>query len=223
MQKYRSIWLLLGMGALVGAMVLALCFVHTGRLPDTVGRALTPAEQAEIIARNSPLTAYVLLSPNADFPRQGEVKRITIHHMAGDLGLEELGEAFAQADRRASATYAIDSAGRVALYVEEQNRPWTSSSLENDRQAVTIEVANDETGGEWHISDAALETLIDLCTDICRRNGIPELTYTGDDRGTLTTHKMFKADTQCPGPYLEGRLGHIAGEVTRRLKAEDQS
>lgn len=65
------------------------------------------------------------------------------------------------------------------MYVEEKNRAWTSSSPSNDNQAITIEVAND--GGantNWHISDKALAKLIDLCVDICKRNGIASLNYT---------------------------------------------
>ena len=108
----------------------------------------------------------------------------------------------------------------MALYVEEANRAWTSSSPDNDHQAVTIEVANDEIGGSWHVSDAAYDALIELCVDICRRNGIRELVYTGDEGGNLTIHKLFNPDTECPGPYLESRMPDIAAEVTRRLAQE---
>lgn len=208
--------LLLGFCALT-ALILTLCLTAASRRPDTLARPLTEAETREITERNSPLTAYILLSPNADFPREDDIRKITIHHMAGDLSLEALGALFSDRDRRSSASYGIDSAGRVGLYVEEENRPWTSSSRENDHQAVTIEVANDETGGDWHVSDAAYEALIVLCTDICRRNGIPALTYTGDETGTLTTHKMFNPETECPGPYLESRMADIAEAVNRRL------
>lgn len=217
-QEFRRVWLLLAVFAASAAIVLpAWRFAGTG-IPENAGRPLTAAEQTEIIARNSPLTEYVYLSVNADFPREDAVKKITIHHMADDIPLERLGEVFAQPDRRASSNYAIDTEGRVALYVEEGNRAWTSSSPENDHQAVTIEVANDEIGGDWHVSDTAYETLIELCVDICRRNGIQELVYTGDAEGNLTIHKFFNEDTECPGPYLESRMPDIAREVTERLK-----
>ena len=140
--------------------------------------------------------------------------------MAGDLTLEGLGEAFGREDRRASSTYAIDSQGRIALYVEEANRPWTSSSQENDDRAVTIEVANCATGGEWPVSEEAYAALLELCTDICRRNGIQSLRFTGDTTGNLTMHSMFNSDTQCPGPWLERHMEDIAREVSRRLKQE---
>ena len=217
-QEFRRVWLLLAVFAASAAIVLpAWRFAGTG-IPENAGRPLTAAEQTEIIARNSPLTEYVYLSVNADFPREDAVKKITIHHMADDIPLERLGEVFAQPDRRASSNYAIDTEGRVALYVEEGNRAWTSSSRENDHQAVTIEVANDEIGGEWHVSDASYEALLQLCTDICWRSGIQSLEYTGDETGNLTIHKMFSDRTECPGPYLEGKMPEIAEEVSRRLE-----
>lgn len=217
-ENFRGIWLLLLGFCAVAAAVLILCLTAKNRLPDIVDRRLTAAEEAEVIGRNSPLIDYIYLSPNADFPRGEAISRLTIHHMADNLGLEDLGAAFAQRDRQASANYAIDSGGEVALYVEEANRAWTSSSRENDHRAVTIEVANDEIGGDWHVSGEAYEKLLELCTDICRRNGIEELRYTGGTDGNLTLHKMFNSETECPGPYLESRMGEIAAEVTRRLR-----
>lgn len=216
---FRDIrFLLLGFcGA--AALVLALCLLAGTERPDGLDRTLTDAERLEIIGRNSPMTEYVFLSPNASFPREDEIRKITIHHMAGNYTLEALGRSFSNRDRRASANYAIDSEGRVGLYVEESNRAWTSSSRENDHQAVTIEVANDETGGDWHVSGAAYEALLALCVDVCRRNGIEALVYTGDETGNLTIHKMFYDGTECPGPYLESRMADIAEEVNRRLEA----
>ena len=218
--EFRCIWLLLaGFVAAAGA-VLILCLTFRSQIPDIVGRELTEMEKGEVMGRNSPLTEYVYLSPNADFPRGDVIRKVTIHHMAGNLPLEELGTSFAQRDRRASSNYAIDSQGRVGLYVEEANQAWTSRSPENDSQAVTIEVANDEIGGEWHVSDMAYERLIELCVDMCQRNGIEELRYTGDETGNLTLHSMFYSETECPGPYLKGRMDEIADEVNRRLAGE---
>ncbi len=215
---FRRVWLLLAGFCAAAGLVLVLCVTARSQIPDTVGRLLTAEETAQIVARNSPMTAYVYLSPNADFPRGDTIQKVTVHHMAGDLALEAVGASFAQRDRRASANYGIDSSGRVALYVEERDRAWSSGSVENDSQAVTIEVANDEVGGAWHVSDAAYETLIELCADICRRNGIEELRYTGDETGTLTIHSMFSSETECPGPYLTGRMAELAAAVNSRLE-----
>lgn len=216
-ERFRSIWLLLlGFGLWAG-VVFILCLTADRHLPDNIARRLTEQEMREVADRNSPLIDYVYLSPNANFPRKAPVCKVTVHHMADELTLDELGDVFAQRDRRASANYAIDTKGRVALYVEEDNRAWTSSNRENDDQAVTIEVANDRIGGDWHVSDEAYAKLVELCTDICRRNGIESLEFTGDSSGSLTIHKMF-ADTECPGPYLESRMEELAAEVTRQLK-----
>jgi hypothetical protein len=77
-------------------------------------------------------------------------------------------------------------------------------------------VANDEVGGDWHVSDTALEKLIALCVDICQRNGISHINYTGDKSGNLTMHKWFAA-TACPGPYLESKFPAIAEQINARL------
>ena len=167
---------------------------------------------------NSSLICYTKLSPNCNKPRNHVLDTITIHHMAGNLSVEACGEMFARSSRKASSNYGVGTDGRIALYVDEANRSWCSSSPENDHRAVTIEVAN--CGGEpyWPVSDKAYAALLDLVTDICRRNGIKQLRYTGDKTGNLTMHKWFAA-TACPGPYLESRFPAIAAEVNRRLSA----
>lgn len=165
---------------------------------------------------NSNLVNYTKISPNSSNPRSKPIGKITIHHMAGNLTVESCGNVFAPESREASANYGIGTDGRVGLYVEEANRAWTSSNADNDNQAVTIEVANDEIGGDWHVSDTALNKLIELCVDICKRNNIRKLNYTGDKLGNLTRHNMF-ASTACPGPYLQSKFIYIADEVNKRL------
>lgn len=168
---------------------------------------------------NSSLVSYTKLSPNCDHPRNQAIDKITIHHMAGDLSVETCGNLFANPNREASANYGIGSDGRVGLYVDEGDRAWASASPSNDNRAVNIEVANDATGGDWPVSNAAYSKLIDLCVDICQRNGIKALNYTGGADGNLTEHRMFVA-TACPGPYLHERMGRIAAEVNSRLSAQ---
>ena len=164
---------------------------------------------------NSPLVDFTLISPNSTNPRNKKISKITIHHMAGKLTVEQCGNTFLPTSRQASSNYAVDTNGRVGMYVEEKNRSWASSSRENDHMAVTIEVANDG-GANWHVSDKALEKTIDLCVDICKRNDIKELVFTGDKTGNLTMHKYF-ANTNCPGAYLESKFPYIAAEVNKRL------
>ena len=167
---------------------------------------------------NSSLISYTKLSPNSS-PRTAPISKITIHHMAViNPTLQAIGNGFAQASRKASSNYGIDSNGNIALYVEESRRAWTSSNTENDNVAVTIEVANCKGAPNWEVSDKALAATIDLCADICKRNGIKKLNFTGDKNGNLTMHKYFAA-TGCPGAYLESKFKYIADEVNKRLNS----
>lgn len=170
---------------------------------------------------NSKLVDYTKISPNSSNPRNHKIDTITIHNTAGVVSVETLGNIFAQTSRQASSNYGIDSDGRVGLYVDEANRSWCSSSSANDNRAITIEVSNCENRAPWRVSDKALAKLIDLCTDICQRNGIAKLNYTGDKSGNLTMHKWFAA-TGCPGEYLGGKFPYIADEVNKRLNATTQ-
>lgn len=165
---------------------------------------------------NSTLVNYTKISPHRE-PRNHKIDKITIHHMAGNLSVETCGNVF-QGKRKASSNYGVGSDGRVGMYVEETDRAMTSSNAANDNRAVTIEVANDGGAPDWHVSDKALEKTIELCVDICRRNDIPRLNFTGDKSGNLTMHKYFTA-TACPGPYLGGKFPYIAEEVNKRLAA----
>lgn len=169
---------------------------------------------------NSKLICYTKLSPNCNKPRNHKIDKITIHHMAGNATIEAIGEDFSRPEREGSSNYGVGSDGRVGMYVEEANRSWASSNEENDHRAITIEVANDGGEPDWHVSDKALESTIALCVDICQRNGIKALNFTGDKTGNLTMHKWFAA-TACPGPYLESKFPYIAEEVNRRLGGTD--
>lgn len=168
---------------------------------------------------NSSLISYTKISPNRTSPRKKPIRKITIHHMAGNLSVEQCGAVFAPTSRKASSNYGIGTDGRIGMYVEEKDRAWTSSSPDNDNQAVTIEVANNTLGPNWTVSDKAMTSLIDLCVDICKRNGIQRLNFTGDKTGNLTMHCYFKS-TLCPGPYLKSKFPYIASEVNKRLGAE---
>lgn len=168
---------------------------------------------------NSSLVDYVRLSPHYDSRNGKKITDITIHHMAGNLTVYQCGEVFQT--REASANYGIDSAGRIGLYVDEKFASWANSNLASNRRSITIELANDEIGGNWHVSDKALARCIDLCVDICRRNGIRYINYTGDTSGNLTRHNMFTATT-CPGPYLQSKFPYIQNEINRRLGKPDK-
>lgn len=163
---------------------------------------------------NSSFVEYTRISPNRSSRRGNAIRKITPHYAGCNASLEGLGNGFASPARRASSNYGIDEYGRVGMFVPEEEAAWTSSNLGNDRQAITIEVANYPDSS---VSEAAWNRLIDLCVDICIRNNIPGLTWTGGPDGTLTTHNMF-ADTSCPGAYLFGRMQELAAIVNSRLQ-----
>lgn len=169
---------------------------------------------------NSKLTTYVKFSPMCTKPRRHKIDTITIHHMAGILTVEQCGEVFQT--RQASTQYGIDRFGHVGLYVDEVNRAWSTSNPENDHRAINIELANSTLAPEWKVSDAAIEKCIELCVDICQRNDIKRINFTGDKTGNLTMHKWFY-NTNCPGVYLESKFPYIAREINKRLEGDDMT
>ena len=178
---------------------------------------------------NSSLISYTKLSPNHSGKRTKKIDTITIHCMAGQLSVESCGALFAQSSRQASSNYGIGPDGRIALYVDEGNRSWCTSSNANDQRAVTIEVASDATH-PYAVKDKAYDALLDLVTDICKRNGIKKLVWSTskNDRMNhlngcnMTAHRDYAAKA-CPGDYLYNREGEIAAEVNRRLGATGSS
>ena len=71
------------------------------------------------------------------------------------------------------------------------------------------------------------QRLIELCTDICKRNGKTKLLWLGDkdktlgytpapDEMVLTVHRWF-ANKSCPGDWMYARMGDLAKKVTAAL------
>lgn len=175
---------------------------------------------------NSSLVKYTKISPNKTSPRDHAIDTITIHCVVGQVSVERLGEIFAPTSKKASANYGIGSDGRVGMYVEEKDRSWCSSNADNDNRAITIECASDSKY-PYAINDAVYKTLIELCADICKRNNIKELKWRADksligqvDKQNMTVHRWF-AKKSCPGQYIYERLGQIAEEVNKKLKASE--
>ncbi len=173
---------------------------------------------------NSSLVNYTKISPNKTSPRNHAIDTITIHCMAGNLSIETCGNVFAPSSKKASSNYGIGSDGRIALYVEEKDRSWCSSNAKNDNRAVTIEVANDGGAPDWHVSDKAMESLINLVVDICKRNNIKKLVWSTNKNNrvnhlngcNMTVHRDFAAKS-CPGNYLYNKHSYIAEQVNAKL------
>lgn len=179
---------------------------------------------------NSPLVSYTKLSPNHSGQRTHSIDRITPHCVVGQLTAEGIAACF-PAGREASCNYGVGKDGKIALIVEEKNRSWCSSSNANDQRAVTIECASD-TVHPYAMTNAVYESLINLCTDICRRNGKNTLLWFADKNKTLaytpksnemvlTVHRWF-ANKACPGDWLYNRLGEVANRVTHNLQGDTQ-
>lgn len=175
---------------------------------------------------NSPLVAFTLLSPNHSGQRTKRIDRISPHCVVGQCSAEGLGDWFHRPSTQASSNYGIDKDGRVGLYVEEKNRSWCTSSNENDQRAVTIECASGKVE-PYAMNEVVYDRLIDLCVDICQRNGKKKLLWFGDkdkslsyqpkeDEMLITVHRWF-ANKSCPGNWLYARLGDLAAKVTNRL------
>lgn len=176
---------------------------------------------------NSPLVDYTRISPNKNGPRNHKIDTITIHCVVGQCTVETLGNIFAPTSRQASSNYGVGTDGKIGMYVEEKDRSWCSSNAANDNRAVTIEVASD-TKHPYAVNDRAFAALLDLVTDICKRNGIKKLVWSTKkaDRVNhkngcnMTVHRDY-ANKSCPGDYLYNRHGEIAAEVNRRLGVAD--
>lgn len=175
---------------------------------------------------NSSLVAYTLLSPNHSGLRTKRIDRISPHCVVGQCTVEGLGDCFHKSSTQASSNYGIDKNGRIGLYVEEKNRFWCTSSNANDQRAVTIECASDKAE-PYAMHQVVYDRLVDLCEDICRRNGKKKLLWFGDknkslnyqpkaDEMLITVHRWF-ANKSCPGDWLYARLGDLAAKVTSRL------
>lgn len=180
---------------------------------------------------NSKLVVYTKLSPHCTKPRQGKIKGISIHTMAGPGSVEGCGQVFQTSE--ASSHYGIGPDGRIGQYVLEENRAWCCSH-KVDHEVVTIEVSSIQSYQEpYECTEAAFDSLIDLCVDICQRNGIKKLiwkegrqycpAFTGNWAVCNMVPHRYTTDKgkSCPGNYLFGKYGEIAERVNARLKGED--
>lgn len=172
---------------------------------------------------NSPLVNYTRLSPNRTVPRRHVIDTITIHCTGGKCTAVSLGAQFAPPSRGASSNYGIGYDGSIGMYCPESDKSWCSSNIPNDHRAVTIEVSS-EAVHPYKVTDAAYKALLDLVTDICKRNGIKKLVWSNSKSDrinhrngcNMTVHRDF-ANKACPGDYLYNLHPQIAAEVNRRL------
>lgn len=172
---------------------------------------------------NSSLVTYTRISPHKNSPRNHSIDTITIHCAVGQLTVENLAACFSE-EREVSCNYCIGTDGRIGLVVDEKDRSWCSSNAANDHRAITIECASDKSE-PYAINDKVYKALVELCADICKRNGIKKLLWKADktligkpEQQNMTVHRWF-ANKTCPGNYIYNHLGDIAAEVNKKLGA----
>lgn len=183
----------------------------------------------------SSLVTYTKLSPNVNHPRNHKIDRLSIHCFVGQVTAKSGCNAarFVKYDpvNGASCQYVVGVDGSIGQAAKEEDRSWCTSSGSNDHRAITIEVAS-ETVHPYKVSDAAYKALLDLVTDICKRNGIKKLLWFGDKTKSLnyvpadgemvmTVHRWF-ANKSCPGDYLYSKHPEIAEEINRRLNKKEE-
>ena len=148
---------------------------------------------------------------NFTYGRDGrKIEAITIHHMAGILSAESCGQIWQTPGREGSSHYGIGNDGKIGQYVDEENTAWCNSNWDSNCKSVTIETSNCSTGGDWPVSDEALNSLIRLVADIAKRNNLGKLVKGKN----LTWHSMF-VNTECPGAYLMSKLDYIINEANK--------
>lgn len=182
-------------------------------------------EKEENSMSNSSLVTYTNISSHKNSPRNHAIDTITIHCFVGQVTAKRGCDYFAATDRECSANYVVGNDGSIGLSVDEKDRSWCSSNAANDNRAITIEVASD-TEEPYAVTGAAYNALLDLVTDICKRNGIKKLVWSTNKSNrvnhkngcNMTVHRDY-ANKSCPGTYLYERHGEIAAEVNRRLGA----
>ena len=109
----------------------------------------------------------------------------------------------------------------------------TSTSMP---QCHTGNITHEQLQHEFNFMRAEQKTevysaLVELCTDICRRNGKRKLVWISDrdkalaysvksDEMLMTVHRWF-AKKSCPGNWLFERMGSLADEVNHKISLSD--
>lgn len=141
-----------------------------------------------------------------------DISEITIHHTADVVSsIEQIYTGWINSGKAVSSHYCVRDHD-IVQFVKEFNTAYTNggevldpTDIHRNHRAVTIETCNSAENGDWPVSDASLETLIELVADIARRNNLGTLVV-GQN---LTWHSMYAA-TECPGPYLLSKMQDIA-------------
>lgn len=194
---------------------------------------LTIYDKEETMKPDSALVSpdHVMASPNYTANRKYKIDSVIIHCMAGLYDARRCGQLFADPNRQASSHYGISSNGEIWQYVPEKYRAWTTGGDKTcngwtgsayDHRSITIEVSNTTLSPWYMISAEAMQAVIDLCTDICRRYNINP-TWTGStkdvgdaSKASFVAHRFF-ASKSCPGNFIFMCMPAIVEHVAANL------
>lgn len=173
----------------------------------------------------SPIATYRRISPNCTAPRNDRIRGVAVHCTAGSPNhtarqIVDGGRFVTPSKSGASCHYAVGGDGSIAQGCLEENRAWCTSHA-IDHSIITIEVASDTKG--LVVNKAAVDALVELLSDICRRNGIHVLLWKGDkslmgrwEQQNMVVHRWTAAKS-CPGDYLYNLHGELARRVNKEL------
>ena len=150
--------------------------------------------------------------------RNGQpINGVVIHHVAGTNGLRYVANANT---RNSHPTYHIANSGAVTGIVNPERRPYSTGGSP-DPNAVTFEIDNSSAGGDWPISAAALDSLIDVIVYHASQSPRAGKGFAKNQPSVrqseffIAWHSQYKA-TACPGPFVMSQLDYIVSECNKR-------
>jgi hypothetical protein len=150
--------------------------------------------------------------------RNGQsINGVVIHHVAGTNGLSYVAN---ENTRNSHPTYHIARSGAVTGIVNPSRRPYSTGGAP-DPNAVSFEVDNSSTGGDWPISPESLEALIDVIvfhasqSPRAGRGFAKNQPSVAQSEFFIAWHSQYKA-TACPGPFIMSQLDYIVAECNKR-------
>ena len=163
------------------------------------------------------LTKNIYSRPGTKLSR---VKKVVIHWVGNANSTAQANRNYFESLKTkkiyASAHYIIGLEGEILQCIPENEIAYHATVA----NGYSIGIENCHPRWDGKFNEKTYNSLIELCVDICKRNGIKQLNYTGDANGNLTRHNMFAA-TACPGPYLQSKFSYIAEEVNKQLLAPE--
>jgi peptidoglycan hydrolase-like protein with peptidoglycan-binding domain len=108
----------------------------------------------------------------------------------------------------------------VTGIVNPDRRPYSTGGTP-DPNAVTFEIDNSSAGGDWPVSPAALEALIDVIVYHASQSPRAGKGFAKNEPSVkqseffIAWHSQYKA-TACPGPFIMSQLDYIVDQCNKR-------